>query len=163
LQRRGLMHPRRAGDWPLVTCHSATNGRGLINVGQLAPNCWSLAGGRLAVACRPNPAVWQTASWSPTALHFFQYFWYLKKIKIGFLRKFGNGSSIWGEWMYNTPIFLNFAPTLGRVKSSILLRAWRFHIFPIFSKIRVYQDLHMNCWDFCLMKKWIHFKFLKSC
>jgi hypothetical protein len=46
--------------------------------------------------------------------------------------------------------FLNLAPTLGRMKSSIPHEAWRFHFFPnfIFAKVRVYQDLHIHYWNF---------------
>jgi hypothetical protein len=60
------------------------------------------------------------------------------------------------SWKNGCTILPNFEPclTLGRVKSSVPHRAWRFHFFHCFwSKIRVHQDLHINCLDFFLMKK----------
>jgi hypothetical protein len=63
------------------------------------------------------------------------------------------GLAFW-ENGYTTLPFFNLAPIFGRVKTSILHGAWRFQIFPNFlAKIRLHQDLHINCWDFCLMKK----------
>jgi hypothetical protein len=50
-------------------------------------------------------------------------------------------------------MFLNLAPTLGRVKSSIPHGAWRFHFFStFFAKIRSHLNLHIHHWNFCFIK-----------
>jgi hypothetical protein len=49
--------------------------------------------------------------------------------------------------------FLELAPTLGSVKSSIPHGDWKFHFFSnvVFPKFRVHLELHIYCWDFCFM------------
>jgi hypothetical protein len=55
----------------------------------------------------------------------------------------------------SSPILLNLAPTLGRVKPYLPHGAWRFYFFSnfIFDEFRVHLDLHIHHWDFCFMKK----------
>jgi hypothetical protein len=94
------------------------------------------------------------SGYSPTAPFFLQFFdliffWYYEEV----------WRWAWHLGRMGVQHFhlLNLAPILGKVKSSILHGAWRFHFFPNwFAKIRVHQDLHIHCWNFCLMKKWIH-------
>jgi hypothetical protein len=61
---------------------------------------------------------------------------------------------LWGVCVQH-PHFLNLAPILGSVKSSIPHGAWRFHFFPnfMFVKFRIYLDLHIRGWHFGFMKK----------
>jgi hypothetical protein len=60
---------------------------------------------------------------------------------------------------------LKFAPTLGSVKSSILMELGDLIFFPnfIFAKIRIHLDLLIHRRDFSLMKKGNHKKFHKIC
>jgi hypothetical protein len=41
--------------------------------------------------------------------------------------------------------FLNLAPILRSVKSSIPHGAWRFHFLIFLAKIRIHKDLHIHC------------------
>jgi hypothetical protein len=83
------------------------------------------------------------------SFHFFWFFWFFFFLVVwGWAWHFGR----MGE---QHPHFLKLAPILGRVKSSILHGAWRFHFFSnfFFAKFTVDLDLHIHCWDFCFMKK----------
>jgi hypothetical protein len=81
---------------------------------------------------------------------FFLFFWF-------FLKK---NLVVW-RWAWHFekmgvqhPHFLELAPTLGRVKSSISHGAWRFHFsFNFFSSIfSLHLDLHIHYRDFSFMK-----------
>jgi hypothetical protein len=96
------------------------------------------ASGRPVVAHQLQLAICLTADWplpKPPFSNFlgFFFFWVFK-----------DGPGILGMGVHHSH-FLNLAPTLGRVKFSILHEAWRFHFFPIlFAKIRIRQDLHIH-------------------
>jgi hypothetical protein len=69
------------------------------------------------------------------------------------MRKYEDGLGILGKWVYNTTIF---QPCPYIWKGENFHSSWSLEIsnFPKFlAKIRLHQDLHINCWDFCLMKK----------
>jgi hypothetical protein len=80
---------------------------------------------------QPRLAVWHTASYSPVVPRFLQFLIFLTFF-FGFMRKFEDGVGILGEWMYNTPIFLNLIPTPRRVKFSIIHGTWKFYFISFF-------------------------------
>jgi hypothetical protein len=74
----------------------ATSGQGLVDAGQPAPDRWSLTRGLTALAgCGSQSNT--NCGWAPFPI----FFSYLTKI----FGLFGDGPSILGEWVYNTPIF----------------------------------------------------------
>jgi hypothetical protein len=103
------------------------------------PDC----GRRMTAGCRP-------------ALSIYGPF-FIKKLEFFFIYfgKFGEWAKPFGRMGVQRSHFLNLAPTLGRVKSSIPHGVWRFYFFPnfIFAKIRAHLDLHIHHWDFSFMKK----------
>jgi hypothetical protein len=83
--------------------------------------------------------------------------YYLAQTVVGLLFPFffwffflGGGSlglaMVFGKMGVQHSKFLNLAPTLGSVTSSIPHGAWIFYFFPnfIFAKIRVHLDLHIH-------------------
>jgi hypothetical protein len=76
-------------------------------------------------------------SWAPFSIFFWFFF-------------LGGGSlglaMVFGKMGVQHSKFLNLAPTLGSVTSSIPHGAWIFYFFPnfIFAKIRVHLDLHIH-------------------
>jgi hypothetical protein len=116
---------------------------------------WTTAGRWLALVVRllvrgsgPAGDQWSSAGHGPHSAKlratllppFFLLFFYFSKLF------FWCYEEVWGwAWHFERmgvqySHFLNLAPTLGKVKSSIPHGAWRFHFFPsFFAKIRVYQ------------------------
>jgi hypothetical protein len=135
LARRRLGHTCRAGRQPLLPNQPRSR--------------WT-TGHRPATARRPYPVVCWTVDWSlppPLFSKFFSYFLFL----------FLYYEEVWGwAWDFGKMDVQHshFFTIFGMVKSSIPHGAWRFHVFPKRnSKIKVIHVLHINCWDFCLMKK----------
>ena len=77
--------------------------------------------------------------------YFLIFFWF-------FWESLRNGPCLLREWVYNTPIFLTLPLHLELWNLSFLMELEDF----IFSKIRIYLDLHIHCCDFSFMKKWNH-------
>jgi hypothetical protein len=97
---------------------------------------------------------------SDTVLELFDFFDFV----FGILRKLRDGRGIWGEWVYNTPIFWSMPLHLEVLNLPFVMDIRDFTIFRIlfFSKFRIYLDLHIRHWDFCFMKNWDHKKSLKN-